>query len=128
MDENESITKELREYVRNPLYCATRNAENVALSIADRIDKQVDALKADNAELQARLDASMPLPVDADGIPCHIGDLLETEHHIPRKVVGYYLAYESNPCVTLDFISLSIKASRLHHVATEPPESQDKEE
>ena len=120
---DESITKELR-FMSEDL-----------VSIADRIDErftheleakqaEVDALRSDNADLQARLDASMPLPVDADGVPCRIGDLLEAEEHIPRKAVGYYLADESTPCVTLDLVSPSIEASRLHHVAPEPPDSQ----
>ena len=68
----------------------------------------------------------MFVPLDADGVPCRIGDLLEAEEHIPRKAVGYYLADESTPCVTLDFVSPSIEASRLHHVAPEPPDSQER--
>ena len=48
---------------------------------------------------------------------------LETEEHIPRKAVGYYLADEPTPCVTLDFVSPSIEANRLRHVAPEPPET-----
>ena len=122
---SESITKELRDCI---FYCPHLKG------VADRIDgrvarelqskqAEVDGLRSDNADLQARLDASMPLPVDADGVPCRIGDLLETEEHIPRKAVGYYLADESTPCVTLDFVSPSIEASLLHHVAPEPPET-----
>ncbi len=143
---SESITKELRSAA------VTRGAiridawdsivvmsESKRDGIADGIDArftreleakqdEVDGLKADVADLQAWLDASMPLPVDADGVPCRIGDLLEAEEHIPRKAVGYYLADESTPCVTLDFVSPSIEASELHHVAPEPPEPPDSQE
>ena len=126
---SESITKELRDCIFDRPHLK---------GVADRIDarftheleakqEEMDGLKADNAKLQARLDASIPLPVDADGVPCHIGDLLEAEEHIPRKAVGYYLA-ESTTCVTLDFVSPSIEASRLHHVAPEPPEPPDSQE
>lgn len=31
-------------------------------------------LKSERDELQDRLDASMPLPIDTDGVPCRIGD------------------------------------------------------
>ena len=116
---SESITKELRDCIFDCPHLK---------GVADRIDERYDALKSDNAELQARLDASMPLPVDADGVPCRVGDLLETDENIPRKVVGYYLADESTPCVTLDFVSPSIEASLLHHVVTEPPEPHDSQE
>ena len=127
---SESITEELRGYAADNDYAS----KNVVCWFADRIDErfthelqskqdEVDGLKAYNADLQARLDASMPLPLDADGVPCRIGDLLEAEEHIPRKAVGYYLADESTPCVTLDFVSPSIEASRLHHVAPESPET-----
>lgn len=92
-------------------------------------NKQTDTiLKSEHRcqAMQAKLDASIPAPLDADGVPCRIGDLLEAEEHIPRKAVGYYLADESTPCVTLDFVSPSIEASRLHHVAPEPPDSQER--
>jgi ribosomal protein S27AE len=89
-------------------------------------DADLEAHKEEVVELQAKLDASIQLPLDADGVPCRIGDLLETEEHIPRKVVGYYLADESTPCVTLDFVSPSIEASRLHHVAPKLPDSQER--
>ena len=130
---SESITEELRGYAADNDYAS----KNTVCWFAYRIDErfthelqskqdEVDGLKDDNSDLQVRLDASMPLPVDADGVPCRIGDLLETEEHIPRKAVGYYLADESTPCVTLDFVSPSIEASRLHHVAPEPLDSQDR--
>ena len=84
---SESITKELRSAA------VTRGAiridawdsivvmsESKRDGVADRIDArfthelqakqdEIDGLKSDNAELQARLDASLPLPVDADGVP-----------------------------------------------------------
>ena len=130
---SESITEELREYAADNDYAS----KNTVCWFADRIDArfdkeltakqdEVDGLKSDNADLQARLDASILPPVDADGVPCRIGDLLETEEHIPRKAVGYYLADESTPCVTLDLVSPSIEASRLHHVAPEPTDSQER--
>ena len=137
---DESITEELREYAAEHSYWR-RGTEYVTMNdilpIADRIDArftheleakqdEVDGLRSDNADLQAKLDASITLPLDADGVPCRIGDLLEAEEHIPRKAVGYYLADESTPCVTLDFVSPSIEASRLHHVAPEPPDSQER--
>ena len=130
---SESITKELREYAADNDYAS----KNAVCWFADRIDArfdkeltakqdEVDGLKADVDDLQASLDASIPMPLDADGVPCKPGDLMETDEHIPRKVVGYYLADESTPCVTLEFVSPSIEASRLHHVAPEPPDSQER--
>ncbi len=137
---SESITKELMQYVWScPPEDISGRVGIVIFDIAGRIDArftrkledkqaEIDALKSDNADLQARLDASIQPPVDADGVPCKPGDLMETDEHIPRKVVGYYLADESTPCVTLNFVSPSIEASRLHHVVTEPPEPPDSQE
>lgn len=80
---SESITEELREYAAEHSYWR-RGTEYVTLNdllpIADRIDArfdrelqakhdEIDGLKADVDGLQARLDASMPLPLDADGVP-----------------------------------------------------------
>ena len=104
MDGYVSITDELRHYVWNrPHEDISEHAGNVIDDIADRIDarfdrelrakqEELDGLKADISDLQARLDASILQPVDADGVPCKPGDLMETDEHIPRKVVGYYLA------------------------------------
>lgn len=67
----------------------------------------------------------MPYPLDADGVPCKVGDLMETDEHIPRKVVGYYLAYPEYPCVTLEFVSPSVESYKLHHVKHDTQEQID---
>ena len=38
-----------------------------------------DSWQAERDELQARLDVSMPLPLDADGVPSRIGDHIEVD-------------------------------------------------
>ena len=91
--------------------------------VQSQLDRAYACGKRDGA---GELDASIPAPLDADGVPCRIGDLLEAEEHIPRKAVGYYLADESTPCVTLEFVSPSIEANELRHVAPERPDSLER--
>ena len=86
---SESITEELREYAAEHSYWR-RGTEYVTLNdllpIADRIDArfdrelqakhdEIDGLKSDMSDLQARLDASIPVPVDADGVPWTCADV-----------------------------------------------------
>ena len=88
---SESITKELRSVNAVTLtemlasgkwdgYRAIFMSTTLRDSMADLIDArftrkledkqaEIDALKSDNADLQARLDASIQPPVDADGVP-----------------------------------------------------------
>ena len=65
-----SITDELREYTKH--YSVGGSKKDTMLSsIADRID--VEYQKAIR-ELNNLADASVLLPVDADGVPIHVGD------------------------------------------------------
>ena len=62
-----------------------RHATDLAI-LRDTCDREHKAgcaeilrLKSERDELQAELGTSMPLPLDADGVPCRIGDVLEWE-------------------------------------------------
>lgn len=103
MSTNESITKELRRYAWDcPREDVSDHAGNVIDGIADRIDErfsrelqakqdEVYALQgeilrlkmnlasacAERNGLQVKQGASIPLPLDADGVPCHIGDEIQ---------------------------------------------------
>ena len=70
-----SITDELREFVVGMLFRGESHERLVA--IADRIDA---ALEEEYIEL----------PKDADGVPIHVGDVMENVVHPPtrRKVTG----------------------------------------
>ena len=70
-----SITDELRKEARGiqTFTCMAEQAEQL-LAIADRIDKEHQkAIR----ELNSLADATVLLPVDADGVPIHVGDMME---------------------------------------------------
>lgn len=171
---SESITEELREYAAEHSYWR-RGTEYVTLNdllpIADRIDArfdrelqakqgEVDGLKADVADLQARLDASesynsalrtectdlrdklntrtierdglqsfldasIPMPPDADGVPWtgredeFIADTGER-----CRLLGVMHSVEGGDFLEVDDGSgRYFIADACHHVALEPPES-----
>lgn len=155
MDENESITKELRAYVshcisnfavwpdpmsdRKPGEWVTRDG---ILGKLYRIDErftheleakqaEIDALKSDNADLQARLYSSIPLPVDADGVVWHIADEVRNIcDGRPLRVVA--IGWEKGRA-TIVYVDpadegtlYSGRADKCRHVAPEPPDSQER--
>ena len=85
-----SITEELRDCIRtaNRSYEDARNPfddrevvhilEEELLAIADRIDKEHAEAVADALQLRGEPDRWVELPVDADGVPIHVGDELTT--------------------------------------------------
>ena len=145
---SESITEELREYAAEHSYWR-RGTEYVTMNdilpIADRIDErfdrelrakqdEMDGLKADMSDLQARLDASMPLPVDADGVPwtghdvdkpfsltdgdkATDGTFREIAYAWPRE--GWWI---------VDQYDTHYPADKCRHVTTEPHEPPDSQE
>lgn len=82
-----SITDELREFVDGHLYLGAMvlgGWKEAALIIADRIDAEhksaIYDMRCEHDEWVADRDAKwVKLPVDADGVPIHIGDYLESE-------------------------------------------------
>jgi len=67
-----SITDELREWVRD--------GKGSLLAIADRIDAEHEKAEQDlidaNNQMEQLCECSIRLPVDADGVPIHVGDVL----------------------------------------------------
>ena len=92
-----SITRKLRNYARNYERMETLSAELIA--IADRIDAEHEAACAEaygnGVESVALPDmtAYVKLPVDADGVPIHIGDKVSESDYRPEGgvVVGMKL-------------------------------------
>lgn len=136
---SESITEELREYAAEHSYWR-RGTEYVTLNdllpIADRIDArfdrelqakhdEIDGLKADVDGLQARLDASMPLPLDADGVPWTGREdefIADTDERC--RLLGVMHSVEGGDFLEVDDGSgRYFIADACHHVALEPPES-----
>ena len=89
-----------------------------------------DELRGEVAALQAKLDASIPLPLDADGVPCAWGDLVvaydRSEDHA-RRVRGWYLDTQNIWWVKVfgDIREGSWVASECHHVAPKPETIED---
>ena len=89
-----SITDELRKYASG---CAGGMGGDALRHIADRIDAEHEkaikrAVAEGNletaAEFQAEIDAEyIKLPVDADGVPIHVGDLMEDGKKVARIVL-----------------------------------------
>lgn len=88
-----SITDELREWVTHH-YTGWESKRVEGYAIADRIDAEHQkAIR----ELNNLADASVLLPVDADGVPIHVGDVMEGEKigggfGEPFEVVGYIMS------------------------------------
>lgn len=82
-----TATDELREYAAG---WRDRSCYKHLLAIADRIDEQhfvkVERLEKYRAAVDAMLKEYVKLPVDADGVPIHVGDELTNGEDLPAKV------------------------------------------
>ena len=142
---SESITEELREYAAEHSYWR-RGTEYVTLNdllpIADRIDArftheleakqdEVDALKSDNSALQVRLDASIPVPVDAEGVPWTWADvdkpfsLTDGDKTTEGTVRETAYAWPREGWWIVDQYDTHYPADRCRHGTLEPPETID---
>ena len=129
---SESITEELREYAADYEYALGKHVCWFADRIDARFDREltakqdeIDGLKADNADLQARLDASMPLPVDADGVPWTGREdefIADTDERC--RLLGVMHSVEGGDFLEVDEGSgRYFIADACRHVAPEPPET-----
>ena len=155
---SESITKELRSaavtrgairidawgVIRIDAWDSTVvMSESKRDDIADRIDarfthelqakqEEIDGLRSDNADLQARLDASIPLPVDADGVPWTCADVDKsfqlTDGHKATEVLVREIAYDwpHDGWWIVDQYDTHHPADKCRHVTQEPPDSQER--
>ena len=129
-----AITDELREYARH--YSVAGSSKDKTLTaIADRIDAEHEADVSTACRLAAGLDNDalakrgyIKLPVDADGVPIHIGDYLhcdETGRDFPCR--GYCCSVGKNGerqwTVECSYDAYSgtseyVSARRCHHAST----------
>ena len=91
-----SITDELREFI-DSLACH-KDTRDMMRRIADRIDKEHAEAVADALQLRGEPDRWVELPTDADGVPIHVGDVME----FSRFDVSY------NPAVKVDGIGAGV--------------------
>jgi|GEM_PF-1973880 len=145
MDENESVTWTLRCYAHNSSIVDISHIGAVAIdTIADSIDARFDALRADMSslqtehnesvmhvkELQAKLDASIPLPVDADGVPWTDDDVdkpflwaNDAERKTLREIA---ITWQGRNWCLVDDHDTHYPADKCRHVKPEPPDSQER--
>ena len=75
-----SITDELRKWAHG-FNGPWRRNEEMLLAIADRIDAEHEKAEQDlidaNNQMEQLCECSIRLPVDADGVPIHVGDVME---------------------------------------------------
>jgi len=84
-----SITEELRAGGKHVPASDTRwYGEEELTAIADRIDKEHAEAVADALQLRGEPDRWVELPVDADGVPIHVGDEMEWPDGSTFDVVG----------------------------------------
>ncbi len=109
-----SITDELREWV-NERFVGLLSSEWVRdlNAIADRIDVEYAAYRA---AVDAIPKEYVKLPVDADGIPIHVGDELTNGIDLPAKVRGMALGEDGWTVSPVSFISTRVDPSTLRHV------------
>lgn len=90
-----SITDELREWFKDRLFMGNGYAEITA--IADRIDERyaegvqlawADGIARAEGDLKAFEATHVKLPVDADGVPIHVGDRMAFEDGEEFDVIG----------------------------------------
>lgn len=82
-----SITDELREFI-DSLACH-KDTRDMMRRIADRIDKEHAEAVADALQLRGEPDRWVELPVDADGIPIHVGDMVGWDGDEEFEVKGF---------------------------------------
>ena len=89
-----SITDELRRFIKDPLlgYVSRSQHIEVLTKIADRIDAEHESACAEAygngvMSVPIALDESqwVKLPVDADGVPIHVGDEMVLQHEVAEK-------------------------------------------
>ena len=136
---SESITEELREYAADYEYALGKHVCWFADRIDARFDREltakqdeVDGLRSDNADLQARLDASIPMPVDIDGArwtgedvdkPFSLTDGDKATEGIVREIA---YSWPHKGWWIVDEYDTHYPADKCRHVAPEPPDSQER--
>lgn len=93
-------------------------------------------IESENAKLRHEIfDKHMELPLDADGVPIRLGDLVwyvGTDHEItnddPQQVVGLVTVFAADGIyvMTRDYTDKAIRPKLLTHKAPEPPDSWEK--
>lgn len=85
-----SITEELRDWSMDAHagWIISRVELDALHAIADRIDKEHAEAVADALQLRGEPDRWVELPVDADGVPIHVGDVMEWPDGSTFDVVG----------------------------------------
>lgn len=113
-----SITDELREWVTDH-YSGWKSKQAEGIAIADRIDaeheRQLGVLYRDMSDAEW-----IRLPVDADGVPIHVGDVMEWPDGETFDVIGIgdgVLFYTESECDgPAEWTGTSTK--RHHHAPT----------
>ena len=138
MSTNESITKELRALIEehwphsNPTYREGEMKFAPGLDgIADRIDERFSrelTAKQDEVDaLLSKLDASIPLPLDADGEPWTGEDVdkpfLFAEDAECKTLREIAITWWGRSWCLVDDYDTHYPADRCHHVAPEPPDT-----
>lgn len=121
-----SITDELRDYIDSKcgrLHGARCSGYSKLLKIADRIDERYrrDMATAQQVGYNEGEDAAMrdgwiKLPVDADGVPIHLGDELTNGEDIPAKVRSMMLIEEGWMVSSQPRPGLTVAPNILRHV------------
>lgn len=97
-----SITDELRACGRHAPVSDTRwFGEDELLAIADRIDREHAEAVADALQLRGEPDRWVELPVDADGVPIHVGDEMDGLHYEDGTVTGIQYGADGRAMVAI---------------------------
>lgn len=132
-----SITEELRMYVQDwrdtPSLMDGLDRGDMDgiledfIRIADRIDAEhavkVERLEKYRAAVDAMLKEYVKLPVDADGVPIHVGDELTNGINLPAKVRGMALGEDGWIVSSASFGGTRVDQSTLRHVKPDSWES-----
>lgn len=122
-----SITNELREFIDSLAF--HKDTRDMMRRIADRIDaehgKAIERAYGEGVmSVPIALDESqwVKLPVDADGVPIHVGDELTNGEDLPARVWALMLAGDGWWCKSGESFIL-VAPSDLRHVKPDSWES-----
>lgn len=120
----ESITDELREWAHGNVQYKSKHERLTA--IADRIDAEHeaqlnDAFETRNSDENLENDGWVRLPLDAEGVPIHVGDKLEFVSYGGTKTeytaLGYWYDFDCDVLQVLVSNSHAISGNCLRHHA-----------
>lgn len=122
MMDYEPITKGLRERLEVAVLGLAKPLADEVLAEFDNIDAIHRSLEAENERMRKAQDDWIKLPVDADGVPIRVGDMLAEGEASPERVQAL-MFYRDGWSVNFGLGWCVVKYHKWHHVKPDTWES-----